>query len=165
MSTITDYVIRQKDCSRFAYIGFAEGSRMIQARYLGFLNSCNQNRIKLDENLQYTRPSNNISFSYAMVEEVVRRMPYIPEAIVCEDDDVARHVSLAILQREPQAIKNIVITGFNNTLEPDFFKNDIITVDVRIEELGRRLVKSVLDRVKNPTMDISFITIATYPEF
>jgi LacI family transcriptional regulator len=165
MSTITDYVIRQKDCSRFAYIGFAEGSRMIQARYLGFLNSCSQNHIKLDENLQYTRPSNNIGFSYAMVEEVVKRMPYIPEAVICEDDDVARHVALAILQREPQAIKDIVITGFNNTLEPDFFKNDIITVDVRIEELGRRLVKSVLDRVKNPTMDISFTTIATYPKF
>jgi LacI family transcriptional regulator len=38
-----------------------------------------------------------------------------------------------------------------------------VTVDVRIEELGRRLVKSVLDRVKNPTMDISFTTLATYP--
>lgn len=163
MSSLTDYIIRQKGCTKFAYIGYAEGSRMIQARYLGFLNSCNQNHILLDADFQYTRPSNNISFSYAMVEEVVKSMPYIPEAIICEDDDVARHVSLAILQRDPQAVKNVLITGFNNTLEPDFFKNDIITVDVRIEELGRRLVKSIVDKVKCPTMDISFTTIATYP--
>ena len=163
MGSLADYLIRQKGCTRFAYIGFAEGSRMIQARYLGFLNSCNRNHIQPDAGLQYTRPSNNISFSYAMVEEVVANMPYIPEAIICEDDDVARHVSLAILQKDPQAVKKVIITGFNNTLEPDFFKNDIITVDVRIEELGRRLVKSVIDRVKCPTMDISFTTIATYP--
>jgi LacI family transcriptional regulator len=165
MSAMTDYVTRQKGCTRLAYIGFAEGSRMIQARYLGFLNSCNQSGIQLDPNMQFTRPLNNISFSYAMVEDVIKNMTYLPDAIICEDDDVAKHVALAILQRNPQAVRNIVITGFNNTIEPDFFKNDIVTVNVRIGELGRRLVKSVLDRVKNPDMDISFTTLATYPMF
>lgn len=164
MSRLTNYIIKEKGCERLAYIGYAEGSRMVQARYLGFLNACGQNRIQPDERMQYTCPVNHESFSYAAVEEVVKNMTYIPDAIVCEDDDVAKHVSLALLQRDAQAAKNIVITGFNNTLEPDFFKNDIITVDVRIEEIGRRLVKSVVDRVKCPTMDLSFITITTYPK-
>ncbi|MDE6915848.1 MAG: LacI family transcriptional regulator [Lachnospiraceae bacterium] len=163
MNALTDHVIRQKGCTRFAYIGFAEGSRMIQARYLGFLNACSQNHIQVDERLQYTRPANNSFFSYAMVEEVVNSMPYIPDAVVCEDDDVAKHVSLALLQRDSQAVKRTVITGFNNTLEADFFKSDILTVDVRIEEMGRRLVKSVIDKVKCPTMDVSFTSIAAYP--
>ncbi|MDE6220801.1 MAG: LacI family transcriptional regulator [Lachnospiraceae bacterium] len=163
MNTLIDYVIKQKNCTRFSYIGFAEGTRMVQARYLGFLNACNRNHIQLDERLQYTRPANNSNFNYAMVEEVVMSMPYIPEAVICEDDDVAKHVALALLQRDPQAVKKVVITGFNNTLETDFFKKDIITVDVRIEEMGRRLVKSVLDKVKCPTMDVAFTTIATYP--
>lgn len=164
MSRLTNYVIREKGCERLAYIGYAEGSRMIQARYLGFLNACSRNKIQLDARMQYTCPVNQESFSYAEVEEVVNNMPYIPDAVVCEDDDVAKHVALALLQRDAQAAKNTVITGFNNTLEPDFFKNDIITVDVRIEEIGRRLVKSVVDRVKSPTMDLSFITITTYPK-
>lgn len=165
MSTLTEYVIKQKGCTRLAYIGFAEGSRMIQARYLGFLNACTQNHIQLDERMQFTRPANNLSFSYAMVEEVVKDMAYIPDAIICEDDDVAKNVSLALLQRDSQAVKRMVITGFNNTLEADFFKSDILTVDVRIEEMGRRLVKSVIDKVKCPTMDVAFTTIATYPKF
>ena len=164
MSTLTDYVIRQKKCTKFAYIGFAEGSRMIQARYLGFLNACSQHHIQLDERFQYTRPANNVSFSYAMVEQIVKNMPYIPEAIICEDDDVAKQVSLALLQRDAPAVKRVVITGFNNTLEADFFKKDILTVDVRIEEMGRRLVKSVIDKVKCPTMDVAFTTLATYPK-
>ncbi|MCI8899405.1 MAG: LacI family transcriptional regulator [Lachnospiraceae bacterium] len=164
MNALTDYVIRQKGCTKFAYIGFAEGSRMIQARYLGFLNACSQNHVQLDDRLQYTCPANSVGYSYAMVEEVVKNMPYIPEAIVCEDDDVAKHVSLALLQRDPHAVKRVVITGFNNTLETDFFKKDILTVEVRIEEMGRRLVKSVIDKVKCPTMDAAFTTIATYPK-
>jgi LacI family transcriptional regulator len=99
-----------------------------------------------------------------MVEDVIRIMPYIPDAIICEDDDVAKHTALALLQRDPNAVRTVVITGFNNTIESDFFKNDIVTVDVRIEELGKRLVKSVIDRVKNPSMDVSFTTLATYPK-
>ena len=110
MSALTEYVIKQKGCTRFAYIGFAEGSRMIQARYLGFLNACTQNHIQLDERMQFTRPANNIGFSYAMVEEVVKDMSYIPDAIICEDDDVAKNVSLALLQRDSQAVKRMVIT-------------------------------------------------------
>jgi len=164
MNTLTEYVIRHKHCTQFAYIGYAEGSRMIQARYLGFLNACNRNHVQLDERLQYTCPANNISFSYAMVEEIIKGMPYIPEAVICEDDDVAKHVALALFQREAKAVDRVVITGFNNTLETDFFKKDILTVDVRIEEMGRRLVKSVIDKVKCPTMDVSFTTIATYPK-
>lgn len=164
MNNLVEHVIEQCGSKKFAYVGFAEGTRMIQARYLGFLNACSRNNIILDERMQYTRPANNISFSYAMVEKVVQQMPYIPDAVICEDDDVAKHVSLAILQRDPVAVRRVVITGFNNTLEPDFFKKDILTVDVRVEEMGRRLVKSVLDRVKCPTMDISFTTIATYPK-
>lgn len=165
MSRLTNYIIKEKGCKRLGYIGYAEGSRMIQARYLGFLNACSQNRIQLDPQIQYTRPRNQEGFSYAVVEEVVNNMPCIPDAVVCEDDDVAKNVSLALLQRDAQAVKNTVITGFNNTLESDFFKNDIVTVDVRIEEMGRRLVKSVVDRVNNPTMDLAFYTLATYPRF
>ncbi len=165
MGSLTEYLIKKKACTRFAYVGFAEGSRMIQARYLGFLNSCTCNNISLDERLHYTHPSNHKSFSGAMVEEVIRDMPYIPDAIVCEDDDVAKYAASSLLKRDPQAIRKVIITGFNNTIESDFFKSDIITVDVRIEELGRRLIKSILDRIKCPTMEMTFTTIATHPKF
>ena len=163
MNRLTDHVINKKGCTKLAYIGYAEGSRMVQARYLGFLNACNQNFINVDDSLQFTHPSNQVSFSYAMVEEVMKRLPYMPDAIICEDDEVAKNVALSLLQIDPDAVRTMVITGFNNVIEPDFFKKDILTVDVRMEELGRRLVKSVTDRVKNPSMDITFTTIVAYP--
>lgn len=164
MDSLVEYVIRHRGCRRFAYIGFAEGSRMVQARYQGFLNACERNCIVLDENLQYTRPADNARFSYSMVEKVVYDMPYVPDAVICGDDDVAKNVSLVLRHKDMQAVKKVVITGFNNTLGEDFFKKDILTVDVRAEEIGRRLVKSLLDRVKCTSMDFSFVTIAAYPK-
>ena len=163
MNRMTNYVINNKGCTKLAYIGYAEGSRMVQARYLGFLNACNQNFINIDEALQFTHPSNQVSFSYAMVEEVINKLPYMPDAIICEDDDVAKNVALALLQKDPKYVQSTVITGFNNVIEKDFFKKDILTVEVRMEELGKRLVKSVMDRAKNPSMDVTFTTIIAYP--
>ena len=97
MNRLTSYCIEQKGCRSFAFIGFAEGSRVVQARYLGFLGACNQHNIQSDENLLFTRPSNQTYFGYSMVEEVVQKMKAVPDAIVCENDDIAKYTALASL--------------------------------------------------------------------
>lgn len=164
MNRLTSYCIEKKGCRSFAFIGFAEGSRVVQARYLGFLGACNQHNIQPDEDMLFTRPSNQIYFGYSMVEEVIQKLKNVPDAIVCENDDIAKYTALALLQRNPELARKTVITGFDNTIEEDFFKKDILTVDVKIEELGRRLVKSVIDRVRDPRLGIIFATLTTYPK-
>ncbi len=164
MNRLTTYCIEKKGCRSFGYIGFAEGSRVIQARYLGFLGACNHYGIQPDEAMMFTRPSNQTGFHYSMVEEAVQRMPVMPDAIICENDEVAKYTALALLQKDPGLAKQMVITGFDNTIEEDFFKKDILTVDVKIEELGRRLVKSVVDRIRDPRLGIVFATLTTYPK-
>ncbi len=163
MNHLTSHIIEKKNCRKLSFIGYAEGSRVVQARFLGYMNACNQHGITLDDAMQFTRPSNQTYFSYGMVEEAINRMPYMPDAIVCENDDIAKSVALVLVQRDPELARRMVITGFDYTIEEDFFKKDIITVEVRIEELGKRLVRSLIDRVKNPQMDIAFVTVATYP--
>lgn len=164
MNRLTSYCIEEKGCRSFAFIGFAEGSRVVQARYLGFLGACNQHNIQPDEDMLFTRPANQIYFGYSMVEEVIQTLKKVPDAIVCENDDIAKYTALALLQRDPELARKTVITGFDNTIEEDFFKKDILTVDVKIEELGRRLVKSVIDRVRDPRLGIIFATLTTYPK-
>ena len=164
MNKLTSHCIQQLGCQKLSYIGYAEGSRGVQARYLGYLSACNQNFINIDERLQFTRPSNNSCFNFSMVEEVINMIPYMPDAFICEDDDVAKNLALALLQKDPKLASEIVITGFNDIIEPDFFKKDIISVTVKMEELGKRLVKSVIDRVHEPEMDIAFMTLTTYPK-
>ena len=90
-------------------------------------------------------------------------MSYMPDAIICENDDIAKYTATVLLRKNPALAERTIITGFDHTIEEDFFKKDILTVDVRIEALGRRLVKSVVDRIKNPDLDNTFVTLATYP--
>lgn len=163
MNRMTEYCITKKECKSFGFIGYAEGSRAVQARFLGFLGACTRHGIEPEASLVYTRPSNGMIFNYSTVEQAVDAMPYIPDAIVCENDDIAKHVATVLLRRGGGLADRTVITGFDNTIEEDFFKQDILTVDVRIDALGRRLVKSVIDRDADATLDIAFVTLTTYP--
>lgn len=165
MNRITSYIIEKRGCRKLSFIGYAEGSRVVQGRFLGYMNACKMHNIEIVPQLQFTKPTGNTYFGYSHVERIVNSMNELPDAFVCENDDVAEFVATALLQKDPRLVKETVITGFNNTIDEDFFKKDIVTVSVRTEELGRRLVRSIIDRVENPEQDLSFITIATYPQF
>lgn len=162
LTQTTGYLI-DKGVKTFSFIGYAEGSRVVQARYLGFLNALHRAGMEPDESMLFTSPSNNMYFDYGLVEEIIMHMKEVPEAIVCENDDIAEDVATALLKRNHELVPRTYITGFDNTIKPDFFKPDIITVNICKEKLGKRLVKSILDRVEDPDMDHAFITLSTYP--
>lgn len=166
MNKLIGYCIEVKHCNSFAFIGNAEGSRGIQARMLGFISACNHHGIKVLEEELFTRPEKDLFFSYNEVAGVLGKMRTFPDAFICEDDDVAKNVATWLYKNEYENENGTetVITGFGNTIEKDFIRQDILTVEVRFEELGKRLVMSVLERLENPSQDISFVTVATYPK-
>lgn len=158
MRSITDHVIRQKGCTRLAYVGAADRSYMMRSRYLGFLDACRNSEIQPDARLEYTCKEEGCPGD-ALVEDILALMP---DAAICEDDDVAGYVWKAVAQRDPEAARKLVLTGFGNSAGAGPAKG-FITADVRVEELGRRLVRSAIDKIECPTMDRSVTMIAAYP--
>lgn len=164
MNRITTYCIERKQCRTFSFLGYAEGSRGIQARYLGFLGACNQHHLELDKRYLFTRPFAGKRFTGEIVKEIVNNMEEIPDCFVCENDEIAMQTAMLLLQKDPELAKKTVITGYHGLLQEDFFKKDILTVKVKTEEVGKRLVESIAARIDNPKRDISFVTLMTYPQ-
>lgn len=163
MSELTAHIIESRGCRILSFIGNAQGSRAVQARYLGYLSGLRKYGLEPDEDLQFTNTEDGQNFTYGMVEKIINDIEEMPDAFVCENDDIAEYVSLALVQKEASLARTVVVAGFDNTLRKDFFKKDILSVDVHVEEIGRRLVRSVLERVDDPSQDIAFITVASYP--
>lgn len=162
LNKVTSYLI-EKGKRKFCFIGYAQGSRVVQARYLGFLNALQKYRVPLDEKLLFTKPQSGNYFHYSLVEEIVEGLERIPEVFICENDDIAEFVATTLMKKSVDLAMETTIVGFDNTVSKDFFKPDIITVDIHKEKLGKRLVKSILDRIEDPMMDHAFITLNTYP--
>lgn len=163
MNKITSYCIENRGCKSFGYIGYAEGSRVVQARYLGFLGVCKQYGIPVSANYMFTRPDRGDRFTYELVQEVIHKMDPLPDCIVCESDTVAMYVAMILMQKDPELARKTTITGYDDMIPKDFFKKDILTVRVNTTELGKRLVESVISHAQNPERDIAFVTLATYP--
>lgn len=163
MNKITSYCIEKRGCTTFGYIGYAEGSRVVQARYLGFLGVCKQYGIPVNGNYMFTRPQRGEKFTYEMIKEILEKMNPLPDCIICENDAIAMNVAMILLQKDPMLARTITLTGYDDSIPEDFFKKDILTVRVNTIELGKRLVESILCHVNNPKRDIAFVTLATYP--
>lgn len=162
LNRVTSYLI-EKGKKDFAFIGYAQGSRVVQSRYIGFINALQKYHIPINEKLFFTKPQKGTYFNYGLVAEIIEGMEQVPEVFICENDDVAEDVATALMKRNYDLAMKTTIVGFDNTISKDFFKPDIITVDIRKENLGKRLVRSILDRVEDPAMDHAFITLSTYP--
>lgn len=162
MSELTEYIIRNKGCRKLSYIGNAQGTRMVQARYLGYLSACRRVGLSVDESLQFTKPAVGEYFGYNEIEMTLNSVNDMPDVFVCENDDVAQNLVTILATKNIHVPQDILVTGFDDIFSANTFKDTISTVHVNVEELGIRLVKSIAQRNHNPNQDHAFITVATY---
>lgn len=150
------------DKKTFGFIGYTKGCKTIYDRYCGFMETLRKNNLKPEQDCLFTRDAKNHYYDYEVIERIILSLSHIPEVFVCANDDIAKYVASALAKIDMQKARDIVLIGFDNTIEKEFFKSDIYTVDIRKETVGRRLVKSVLDQIEEK-MDHSIITLETYP--
>lgn len=147
----------------FGFIGYTETSVNIQHRLDGMLEALHRHNISVNSDLLFTKYRKDCYFNYSVVEAVIQEMPYIPEVIVCANDDIAKYAATALMKISTEVAMKTTLIGFDNTIERDFFRQDILTVDVHKEEVGRRIIKATIDQIEHPELDHMLITIATYP--
>lgn len=147
----------------FAFIGPVRANREIYERYCGYADALEESKINRKEQPRMTEDAPDNFYSYARVEQFINSLEKIPEVIVCSNDDIARFAAGALFSRNPKLVKKTVITGFDKTVEEGFLKPDILTVEVKKEEAGRRMIRTLLQRIAYPDMDYAMISLATYP--
>ena len=147
----------------FGYMGYPDGTKSIHDRQGGYAYTLRQNGIEQDARYDYTAKVEGDYYDYAVVEQLVNEMESYPEVYVCANDAIAKNIATALYKKDPVQEARLVLTGFDHTVEPSFFRQDIYSVDVNKEDLGRRLAKSVLDRI-GKTSEHALITVRSYPD-
>lgn len=147
----------------FAFLGPVRANREVYERYCGYADALEEAKINRKEQLRMTEDAPDNYYSYAEVERFINSMEQIPQVIVCTNDDIAKYAAGVLFQRDPELMKKTVITGFDKTVEEGFLKQDILTVEVNKEAAGRRMIRTLLQRLEYPEMDHAMISLATYP--
>ena len=152
----------QRNKKTYAFVGGVSNYNFFM-RYDAMRQTLNDYKIEVDERLMLTHEPIFRYYDLHAVERLLENIPYLPEVFVCTDDDIAESVATALMKKDREIAKKTIIVGFDNTINPNFFESEIITVKVNIEGLGRRLVTTMFESIIRPDLDHILVKIASFP--
>ncbi len=158
MKKITANLI-EKGMKKIGFIGDITYCKTIHDRYMGYFMALEEAGIRPDKDIIATYHANTKFYKQEEVEEAISRFPYIPEAIVCANDDIALFVMRYLNTRGLSVPKDVAVTGYDNVEEMSKVEPFLTTVRVGNQRLGRRLVQQLMWRLKNPNFPKEIIYI------
>lgn len=150
-----------KGKTKFAFIGDITYCRTMKERFLGF-----QKAVSETEDVTYVPVTHHVQGRYYIQEEVsgaVKSLPYLPEVMVCANDDIAKYVILYLREQGICVPGEVEVTGFDNTSSNVYMDISLTTVDIKKTYMGRRLARQILWRILNPDMPTELIYVETKP--
>lgn len=126
---ITDYLIK-KGNNKIAFLGGPKILKVTQFRYDGYKNAILKNNLKIREEY-FLESSFNEEQAYKVVKAFIAKNKV--DAIVTTDDLFAISAINAI---KNLGLKNITVTGFNNSYIRKFGHYDFPTIDINVKKIG-----------------------------
>ena len=161
VAAITKTLIDQ-GLRKIGFVGNITYCESLYQRYQGFVEGMDSAGLVIDESIVFTEHMPQM-YSIDEVESIVNRFPYLPDAIVCANDDVAFKVMRAYIKKGIRSPRDYAITGFDNEEVLTQADPKLTTVGVRNRMLGRRLVQQLMWRILNPDFPKESVHIATKP--
>ena len=138
---------------RIGFIGGRAGSLSFRERWLGYREALRD--ADLEPHLLVDSES-----GYVITDTIAEQAEF-PSAIVCAND---RSAIIAIKQLSRMGVRvpdDIAITGFDDISESTIVEPNLTTVHVFPEELGRRAVLALLQRIEHPHLPREVVRIGT----
>jgi LacI family transcriptional regulator len=88
-------------------------------------------------------------------------MPYIPDAIVCANDDIAKDLYYILKEKNISIPRDVAIIGFDDKEEAQVMTPPLSTVHIPNKDLGIRLVQELFWRIDSPERTKEMVAIAT----
>lgn len=137
---------------KIQFIGNIKYSNSFFERWLGFRTALEENNIDiLGEDYNLLEAENvDIMFNEIKdwLQEKKRDITSLPTALFCANDSIAIHVYSVLEELDIKIPDQISVTGFDNIDDSFLLTPTLTTIDVPKEELGKRAVRALSDRIE-----------------
>lgn len=148
-----------KGMTKIGFIGDITYCKTINDRYQGYLAALMEAGLNPDEAVIASYHVDRKFYKQEEVEAAISKFPYIPDAIVCANDDIALYVIRCLNNRGISVPNDVAVTGYDNVESMSQVEPFLTTVRVGNQRLGRRLVQQLMWRIKNPSFPKEIIFI------
>ncbi|MDO5291275.1 MAG: LacI family DNA-binding transcriptional regulator [bacterium] len=160
IAQITSHMIKE-GARRIGFIGDITYCRTIYERYKGYSLAMSEAGLPIDKEICMTGQTDRHYYIYEEIEAALDALPYMPDGIVCANDDIAKDVIAYLRDRGILIPKEVMVSGFDNKDETAFLTPSLTTAYVSNQRMGRRLVQQLMWRIENPEMPYETITVNT----
>ncbi|AGC68120.1 HTH-type transcriptional repressor PurR [Thermoclostridium stercorarium subsp. stercorarium DSM 8532] len=144
---------------KIGFIGDITYCRTINDRYQGYLKALEEAGIEADNSIIAAHHVKNRYYAAEEVEAALDGFPYIPEAIVCANDDIALDVIRYLKSRGVSVPGDVAVTGYDDIEDLTRAEPFLTTVRVPKQRLGRRLVQQLMWRMQYPDFPKEIVII------
>ncbi|MCI8369384.1 MAG: LacI family transcriptional regulator [Clostridia bacterium] len=153
---------RRYNITRFTFVGDFKHCLSFCERYTGMLKAIM--RIGAAHSKHDDILCNDASFNYgdpnALKTEILK-LKYRPQCFICCNDFVARTLCNALKTLGVNVPQNALVVGFDNVAEAVALTPAITSFSVPKEFLGAETVRTLINRIENPSAPSRVLTVAT----
>jgi LacI family transcriptional regulator len=95
----------------------------------------------------------------------ITQIPVLPQAFICANDFIAINVIKALKYKNISVPDDILVCGFDNSMESKIIEPHLTTVSIPSYEMGDIAANLLLSRIDNPPIPFRTIHIRTSPKF
>jgi len=146
---------------RIGFIGDITYCKTIHDRYRGFASALIDAGLDRERGIIKAAHVKERYYAREEVEKAFNSMPFIPDAIVCANDDIAKDLYYVLKEKNIAIPKDIAVIGFDDKEEAEIMTPPLSTVHIPNKDLGIRLVQELLWRFENPERTRELVYVAT----
>ena len=148
---------------RIGFIGDIEHCNSFYERWEGYCAALENAGLAVDKDICILEKDSDL---YGNIEWVRRRldaMPYMPDAFACANDFLAIHLMSALKKMSLSIPEDVMVTGFDGSLEAAVIDPPLTTVEIASSEIGK-LAAFLLDkRIELPDFPYHWTYVKSEP--
>ena len=154
-----------KGARRIGFVGDPNHCCSFRERWLGFCAALRGAGLPVDRDLCILEADAAPYGDAAWIAEKLRRMPRLPDALICVNDYIAIYVMAALKQLGLAIPAQIMVAGFDGTAQSAVVEPALTTVKIPGSEIGRLAADLLLKRIGSrgaPPVSVYVQTVPVY---
>ncbi len=155
----------QNGAKSIGFVGDIAHCNSFFERWVGFNRAMANSDLPVDRSLCILDKDSDDYGNTEWLIDRITSLPKTPDAFACCNDYLALHLMTALKRLGHSIPKDIMVCGFDGSVEASLFDPSLSTVSIPSAEIGRIAALTLFDRVKYPDSPFLWIYVKTAPVF
>ncbi len=161
-TAMTEHVIAA-GARRLGFIGDPEHCDSFHQRWMGFCSAVERAGLSLNKSICILERDNPNYSSEDWFLEQIKRMPVVPDALICANDFLALRVMSVLKQMGLSVPGDVMVAGFDGSPQSAVVEPSLTTVQIPNTEIGHMAAELLLDRLQYPDRPFRTTYVQTTP--